>query len=89
MFLVKKNPAGQHQVIFAASGKVAQTFPNRVLCTQWIEHNYPEWVPGSAAEVLRKATEKAAAAIKRMNAPLHAADQLNATAGRPVWRARD
>lgn len=88
MFKILRNKAGQHQVIFASSGKVAATFPNRVLCTDWIERNYPEWQPGNAAEILRKATEKAVDRIKRACAPLPINEQLNASVGRSVWRAR-
>ncbi len=88
MFAIKRNSAGQQQVIFESSKKVAATFPNRVLCTEWIKYNYPEWVDGSAASVLRKATERAATMLKALNTPLPISEQLNASVGRSVWRAR-
>lgn len=88
MFLIKRNSAGQHQVIFAQSKKVAATYPNRTLCVQWLELNYPEWVPGNAAEVLRKATERAMATIKTALAPPPTEYRLNASTGAAVWRGR-
>lgn len=88
MFNIKRNAAGQQQVIFADSKKVAATFPNRTLCKQWLELNYPEWVAGTAAEALRKATERALEVIDTVMSPTPTDYQLNASVGRSVWRAR-
>lgn len=94
MFIIKRNSAGQQQVIFAKSGKVAATYPNRILCHEWLERNYPEYVEGTAQYILRMATEaaqKAAKAVKAMNEPLPASHVLNVglSCNRAVWRARD
>ena len=91
MFIIKRNPAGQQQVIFKASGNVAVTFPNRTLCRDWIMDNYPEYVEGTAQYMLRKATEKAVQAVnfvKACNEPLAAENVLNASVGHSVWRGR-
>lgn len=91
MFTIKRNKAGQQQVLFAQSGTVAATFPNRQLCHDWLSENYPEYVEGTGQYIIRKATEaaqKLAETAKRMNAPMPIEAQLNASVGRAVWRAR-
>lgn len=92
MFKISRNAADQHQIIFKNSGKVCVTFPNRTLCKQWLEDNYPEYVEGTAQYTLRKATEKAVQAVeyvKACNEPLPAQNVLNASVGHAVWRARN
>ena len=92
MFIIKRHPSGSQQIIFKNSGKICVTFPNRTLCKQWLEDNYPEYVEGTAQYMLRKATEKAVQAveyIKACNEPLPVQNVLNASVGHAVWRARN
>ena len=88
MFHIKKNIAGQQQVIFDASKIVAITLPTRALCTAWIAEHYPEAVENSySARVLastRNAIKRAQEAFKQ---PVHS--KLNSQVNAAVWRARD